>query len=657
MMIYEENAEEWALYLREVFSHTVKREAILLYCLENYSLRDLELQSLNSYECKLLILSDSLLKDLTPKKCQFLEKVLHPPESVVTLLCGVTSSDQLYKLLNISGGRWEISTEQGPEDYISVIESIIFGGSNDYLEVTIPTDLRVEPSGEVSERKRTEEFTQVSGSSGPLALVLPTEVPCENPGEIFIILRDEVIGDTVEVEFTSDNKCIRTRPALWNKTVWCMKALDFPAGSVNVNVYCDGIIKATTEIKYYTTEKAEGSLLGAAGPGDGVCQNDMEELDDILTFIFKQEIPYYKFRSPQTEICPQKEYAHFKELPTLLHCAAKFGLKNLAIHLLQCSGATWASQMENLEGSDPAHIAERHGHKELKKIFDDFSIQTISRNNEPEHDYEEDFPSLSAYFPTPQSPAWKMLEGQMERSQSWCNSSAKQETGGEPEGEEEKTEAAKELEEEDPYTFAEIDDSEYDMILANRSTKKKLGGRSFIINRPPAPTPRPTNIPPKAETTPYIAQVFRQKAARRQSDGDKFPGPRKQDRPRVESQAFSTLRSCLATGQEELILLQEQVKSGKLSMDQALKKFKQWQMGKTGLEIIQQEKLRQLRDCIIGKRPEEANVYDKLTIVHHPGGNESVHNENTLYNIPFGNKPPVRLQVEKEFGFCCRKDH
>lgn len=65
---------------------------------------------------------------------------------------------------------------------------------------------------------------------------------------------------------------------------------------------------------------------------------------------------------------------HLKELPTLLHCAAKFGLKNLAIHLLQCSGATWASKVKNLEGSDPAHIAERHGHKELKKIFEDFSV-------------------------------------------------------------------------------------------------------------------------------------------------------------------------------------------------------------------------------------------------------------------------------------------
>ena len=66
--------------------------------------------------------------------------------------------------------------------------------------------------------------------------------------------------------------------------------------------------------------------------------------------------------------------SYFEELPTLLHCAAKFGLKNLAVHLLQCSGATRASKIKNLEGSDPAHIAERHGHKELKKIFEDFSV-------------------------------------------------------------------------------------------------------------------------------------------------------------------------------------------------------------------------------------------------------------------------------------------
>ncbi|KAJ1061326.1 hypothetical protein K5549_014066 [Capra hircus] len=199
----------------------------------------------------------------------------------------------------------------------------------------------------------------------------------------------------------------------------------------------------------------------------------------------------------------------------------------------------------------------------------------------------------------------------MERSQSWCDFSARYETGSDSE-EEKKEDGEDREEEEDPYTFAEIDDREYDTILASRSIKKKVGSRSFIMNRPPAPTPRPTNIPPKEETTPYIAQVVIKTLLM------KTPFSRIVDRGRMESQTFSTVRNCLAAGQEELILLQEKVKNGKLSMDEALEKFKHWQMGKTGLEIIQQEKLRQLRDCIVGKRPEEENVYNKLTIVHHP---------------------------------------
>lgn len=52
-------------------------------------------------------------------------------------------------------------------------------GSNEYLEFSIPTDIRVDHPGEVSERKQLEEFSEVPGSSIPLAMVLPTEVPCE----------------------------------------------------------------------------------------------------------------------------------------------------------------------------------------------------------------------------------------------------------------------------------------------------------------------------------------------------------------------------------------------------------------------------------------------------------------------------------------------
>ncbi|XP_073748131.1 B-cell scaffold protein with ankyrin repeats isoform X3 [Callorhinus ursinus] len=648
IMIYEEDAEEWALYLMEVFLHVVKREAVLLYRLENYSFWDLELLSLNSYKCKLLILSNGLLKDLTPRKCQFLEKVLHSPESMVTLLCGVTSSDQLYKLLNIAGGKWEMSTEQEPQDYIAVIESIIFRDSEDYLEVNIPTDLGVEHSGETSKRKEIEELSKASRDTIPLAMVLPTEIPCENPGEIFIILRDEVIGDTVEVEFTSNSKCVRTQPTCWNKTVWRMKALDFPAGSVNVRIYCDGVIKATTEMKYSTTAKAMENLLGVARPGDGVCQKDIDELDDILTSIFKREIPYYEFRSFQPEIDPQKEHTHFKELPTLLHCAAKFGLKNLAIHLLQCSGATWASKMKNFEGSDPTHIAERHGHKELKKIFEDFSIPEVSRNDEQENDYEDDSTSLLTYSPTTQNPAFHRASGRTsyrrraEGAEAHERANEEEENAGGTEAEQSLAEVG------GGDSVNEYDNDLYVFIPGD--SPEHNSPEPLMSCRPPLPPPRPVAAASQLETPPCTLQVFQQKTAGRQSDGDRFHGPKRQDRARMESQAFSTV-DCLAAGQEELILLQEKVKNGKLSVDEALEKFKHWQMGKTELEMIQQEKLRQLRDCIIGKRPEEENVSDKLTIVHHPNGNESARNENMLYNIPFRNKLPTRLQVEKEFGF------
>ncbi|XP_051022011.1 B-cell scaffold protein with ankyrin repeats [Acomys russatus] len=753
LLLHEEDAEEWAVYLREVFIHVVEREAILLYPLRSFSSSHLELLNLDDYRCKLLILSDSLLKDLTPMKCRFLEKMLHSPGSVVTLLCGMESSGPLYQLLNVPRSRWEISTEQDPEHYVSVVRRILDRDPEDYLEVSIPTDPREKYSEETSGQKEIDDLEALKPST-PQALVLPAEISCENPGEVFILLKDELMGEILEVEFISHSKRLKTRPAHWNKGVWHMKAADFPAGSVTVNVYCDGIIKATTEIKYCSAAKATESPFRMSDPGNSLCQKSIEELDGVLASIFKHEIPYYEFKSLPTETSSQKEYTHARELPTLLHCAAKFGLKNLALHLLQCPGAEWAARMKNTDGSELLDIAERHGHEELKKIFEDFVSQNVSRN-EQENEYEEDVFLFPTSSPSPPSPAFhhelrnthrqstdrseepqmagdtkeeeasaearpglpeanneswesqyddlyvfipgidaegntqeplthcrpplppprpgtaasqlerphftsqgKMMENQMERSQNRNNLSVNQETREEHSKEEKKGDEAQEEEEgEDPYTFAETNDNEYDLILASKSVKKRTGNRSFIINRPPAPAPRPTHIPFKEETTPYIAQVFQQKAARRQSDGDKFYSlPKKPDKAPMEDPTFCSARGYLTTGQEELILLQGKVKNGEMSVDEALEKFKHWQMGKSGLEVIQQEKLRQLRDNIIGRRPEGENAYDKLTIVHHPSGN-SAHNENVLYSSPFNNKLPARPQVEKEFGFCCKKYH
>lgn len=59
-------------------------------------------------------------------------------------------------------------------------------------------------------------------------------------------------------------------------------------------------------------------------------------------------------------------------------------------------------------------------------------------------------------------------------------------------------------EEEDPYTFAKLDESVYTFILAEEEKRKER--RSFIMNRPPAPAPRPICSPVREENTPYIVQ-------------------------------------------------------------------------------------------------------------------------------------------------------
>lgn len=57
----------------------------------------------------------------------------------------------------------------------------------------------------------------------------------------------------------------------------------------------------------------------------------MEELDDILTSVFKQEIPYYKFQSLQTEIYPQKECEYFTTASVIL---SYFSVCQLAVNFI-----------------------------------------------------------------------------------------------------------------------------------------------------------------------------------------------------------------------------------------------------------------------------------------------------------------------------------
>ncbi|RLW09035.1 hypothetical protein DV515_00002548, partial [Chloebia gouldiae] len=232
-------------------------------------------------------------------------------------------------------------------------------GTSEERDLTFKTDV-------LSEKLETNEQS---------VLVLPRRISCENPGEIFILLKEEIDEETLEIEFITDNQQIRMQTASWNKKVKYVKAPDFPAGPVYVNVCCGGVIETTAQIEYYTAlEEIEPILKKVADPIAFACQalkfSSVEKVDNVLTSLLKNKIPTYEFSPFQSEEehCHQANN-HLEEFPTLLHCAARFGLKKLAAFLLSCPEATRACKITNKYGDDPESIAKKHGHKELRKFI------------------------------------------------------------------------------------------------------------------------------------------------------------------------------------------------------------------------------------------------------------------------------------------------
>uniref|UniRef100_A0A663E8B8 B-cell scaffold protein with ankyrin repeats n=1 Tax=Aquila chrysaetos chrysaetos TaxID=223781 RepID=A0A663E8B8_AQUCH len=657
-VIYEQEAEEWALYLKSLFGHIVNEGGILLYNLETSSFKHQELLSLPCYKCKLLILSCGLLNCLNQKRSYFLEQVLKPPDDVVILLCGVENSDILYEILTLDRGSEEISADQEPEEYLSVITGIIqpdVRGASEKMDLSFKTEV-------LSETLETNEQS---------ILVLPGRIPCENPGEIFILLKDEIDDETLEIEFIADNQRIRTQPASWNKMVKYMKALDFPAGPVYVNVYCGGVIKTTAQIEYYTAlEEIEQIFKKVADPIAFTCQ--VKKLDNVLTLLLKSKISAYEFSPFQSE----EEHHQQAKFPTLLHCAARFGLKNLATFLLNCPEATQACKIANKYGDDPASIAEKHGHRELRKLIKEFfishcvaSVGILEKGNvsrwqilnkimhssalkakqnpgdqygigsrcqqeaeadeekkddvedsreETEHEDQEEEDSYSFhnspdnlyasipddlkenrrdYFfckrpppPPPRNlPVLISFPYPIYGTQflTFSETNFVEDRSEREHGDELITACYREeqdickgdSEEEHPYTFMNVDESVYDFILAEEEEEeKRQERRSFIMNRPPAPAPRPMCSPVREENTPYIVQVFQQKTTRVPSDNN-----------RMYCDARNTVKHNIPAEQEELIHLQEQVKKGAISVDEALERFKRWQNEKQRLQSAQQE--------------------------------------------------------------------
>ncbi|XP_048826157.1 B-cell scaffold protein with ankyrin repeats-like isoform X2 [Brienomyrus brachyistius] len=607
LIIYETEAEEWASYLGSIFTGSIARTSICRYDIATVtSKRDEHLQpGPGDYKCKLLILSRGMLGNLNPARRSFLARMLHPANRVVVLLCGVETPAPLLKAVPLEEGFLQVSSEQDTQDYLAAVTKIIQrapaapSGSPVDLDPGLVT-------AQSADLKPSQQRRQSTGGLLPniAVKVVPSRVPCQNPGVVSVLLKDTESTPDMEVEF-QQGATVRVKPVTWNKHTLQVKAPDFPAGAVTLGVRSGGVLLgAKVQLQYYSPMEEVAQLLKkAADPVEFMFQafqtSSMEKVDQILTSSLTRRLPAGGFQGLQSTSGSRREATDSAHLPTLLHFAAQNGLRGLASVLLQCPGVEQALRLANQHGDTPLKLAQKHGHGQLGAL-----LQEALAGSSMEEDN-------SVY--------------EMMGSSGHHSTNDDREEGGEEGNKQDGKE------EEDPYALFGGVDEEYDTILASNKPV-------IIANRPPAPTPRPDTMPSKEDNTPFIAQVFQKKMSQGTMD-TLYSLPSKQARGRDMSSTYDTFTPYQPPGLEELIELQEQVKKGTLTVDEALERFSDWQQVQRGLDDIQQEKLRQLRASIINNREDDENVYDKINIIHHTPGEASAGDRGQHVDMGFYSKP------------------
>ncbi|XP_059821497.1 B-cell scaffold protein with ankyrin repeats-like [Hypanus sabinus] len=380
-ILYGEDAGEWSVYLKDELLQHLDPEGVCSFQIG--LLKDLQTaaHTLADYRCKFLVLTLGLLDALDNPRSQLLGKVLQPPAAVLLLLCGVPSSDDFYKVLPVESRFQEVSAEQEPWEYVSMVISI---AESDPIPVP---DLR--PEMEVTE-DLTDVLVNPDDFTEPL-LVMPTQIPCENVTKIYLFLKDHLsLEERPEVEFVTGIQQIKVQASMLNSQTVCVRSVELPAGPVILKLHCRQTLLGSAQVIYFSpVEKIKRLLHKVTDPIQFICQafqiSTQTQLDELLTKSLQNSLPSSRigaFQSIGTDSHSPAHYGDY-ECPTLLHFAAKNGLKRLTILLLDCPGAKQASALLNSHGEGPGEVAKRYGFQHIHELMDRFmeSTQMVENQN------------------------------------------------------------------------------------------------------------------------------------------------------------------------------------------------------------------------------------------------------------------------------------
>ncbi|XP_024590875.1 phosphoinositide 3-kinase adapter protein 1 isoform X3 [Neophocaena asiaeorientalis asiaeorientalis] len=652
LIIYSSDAEEWCQYLQDLFlsSRHVHSQKMLTYRLgpkTSFSAEDLSF--FLRTRCIVVLLSAELVQCFCqPALLPLLQRAFHPPHRVVRLLCGVQDSEEFLDFFPDWAHWQELTCDDEPETYVAAVRKAISEDSGcDSVTDTETEDEKVLPYSE-------QQSLPSKTSPGNLMVVQPDRIRCGAETTVYVIVKcklDERV--TTEAEFSpEDSPSIRVEAKLENEYTVSMKAPKLSSGSVSLKIYSGDLVVCETIISYYTDMEEIGNLLSnAANPVEFMCQAfkivpyNTETLDKLLTESLKNNIPasgLHLFGINQLEEEDMMTNQRDEELPTLLHFAAKYGLKNLTALLLTCPGALQAYSVANKHGHYPNTIAEKHGFRDLRQFIDEY-VETVDmlkshikeelmQGEEADSVYEsmahlstdllmkcslnpgcdeELYESMATFVPAATEDLYvEMLQASTSNpiprdgfSRTTKDSMIRKFLEGNSVGMSSLEREVHHLgQEEDVYHT--VDDDEASSV--------------DLANRPPVPVPRPeasaSGTHQLSDNEPYISKVFAEKSQERPenfyvtSESIRKEPPVRPWRDRPQSSMYDPFAGMKTPGQRQLITLQEQVKLGIVNVDEAVLHFKEWQLNQKKRSEsfrFQQENLKRLRDSITRRQREK----------------------------------------------------
>ncbi|XP_004680641.1 PREDICTED: phosphoinositide 3-kinase adapter protein 1 [Condylura cristata] len=650
LIVYSPDAKEWCQYLQKLFlsSRQVHSQKTLTYRLgPEVSFSAVDLNFFLSARCIVVLLSADMVQQFCqPKLLPLLQRAFHPPHRVVRLLCGVQDSEEFLDFFPDWAHWQELTCDDEPETYVTAVKKAISEDSGcDSVTDTETEDEKVLP---YSKQQRLSP----EPSPGNLMVVQPDRIRCGAETTVYVIVRcqlDERV--TTEAEFSpEDSPSVRVEAKLENEYTVSVKAPNLSSGTVSLRIYSGDLVVCETVISYYTDmEEIENLLSNAANPVEFMCQAfkivpyNTEALDKLLTESLKNNIPasgLHLFGINQLEEEDMMTNQRDEELPTLLHFAAKYGLKNLTALLLTCPGALQAYSVANKHGHYPNNIAEKHGFRDLRQFIDEY-VETVDmlkshikeelmQGEETDAVYEsmahlstdllmkcslnpgcdeELYESMAAFAPAATEDLYvEMLQTSNPSPRDSISRTTKDSMirkfleGNSME--------MASLEREPPHVRQEKD--------SYHTVDEAEAFPVDLATRPPVPVPRPETSPPGAlqlpDNEPYISKVFAEKSQERpgniyvSSESFKKEPPVRPWRDRPQSSIYDPFAGMKTPGQRQLITLQEQVKLGIVNVDEAVLHFKEWQLNQKKRSEsfrFQQENLKRLRDSITRRQKEK----------------------------------------------------